>query len=216
MKRKKSFHHERGNVLFLILITVFLFAALSYAITQSSRGGVAIDKETRRVHSSQLIQYAAMIRAIVTRMVISGTSVNIIDFTAGTGTSKVFDVAGGGATFVSPPNEIGNATSWIFQDVRTPTNYYYVKGVVTDTTAGSEALAVLEDISLGVCSQLLVGLGAESSTPIAADVQVVWGAGGNDFDVAGSTIKGVGIDGNDFFCIQNGAVYTYYHTLYGQ
>ncbi|MFH1157821.1 MAG: hypothetical protein V1721_02895 [Pseudomonadota bacterium] len=216
MKRRKSFRREQGNTLFLILVAVALFAALSYAITQSGRGGVTLDRETARIRSSQIMQYAALLRAIVTRMVLSGISADAIDFTTGTGTTKVFDASGGGATLLPPPPEIGNATSWIFQDVMTPANSYYVKGVGTDLAAGCEALAVLEDITPGVCSQILSGLGAASSTPLPADVQVIWGAGGNDFDVDGSTIKGIGIDGNTFLCIQNGAMYTYYHTLFGQ
>ena len=56
---------EKGNVLFLILIAVALFAALSYAVTQSSRsGGGDANNETSLINSAQVTQYPASVRQL--------------------------------------------------------------------------------------------------------------------------------------------------------
>ena len=64
---------QRGNVLFLILIAVVLFAALSYAVTSSSRSGDGnSNAENSALQASQLDSYIASIRTAIQRMIIVG------------------------------------------------------------------------------------------------------------------------------------------------
>ena len=64
---------EKGNVLFLVLIAVILFAALGYAATQTLRTGTADpQKESQNVRGIEVIQYATFVAESVMRMKFRG------------------------------------------------------------------------------------------------------------------------------------------------
>jgi hypothetical protein len=63
---------QSGNVLFLILIAVALFAALSYAVTQSSRGGGKIGSENVQMKIVEVIQQASLITQTIKRKYLMG------------------------------------------------------------------------------------------------------------------------------------------------
>lgn len=63
--------NAQGNVLFLILIAVALFAALSYAVTQSNKGGGSgINQDKAKLLASEIAQYAASIEQAITRLML--------------------------------------------------------------------------------------------------------------------------------------------------
>lgn len=72
---------QDGNALFLILIAVALFAALSYAITSSGRGGGNIDRETNKIAAAQILDSAnALQRAVQKLQILNGCSDTQLSF----------------------------------------------------------------------------------------------------------------------------------------
>lgn len=72
---------EQGNVLFLILIAVALFAALSYAVTKStSGGGAGGSREKDRLIASELMQQVAGIQFASQRLAINGVGASNMKF----------------------------------------------------------------------------------------------------------------------------------------
>lgn len=217
---------ERGNALFLILIAVALFAALSYAVTQSGRGSGGVDRETALIAAAQITQYPASLRTTVTRMVITGTDVTDLDFTNTTGQDdEVFDQAGGGASIQAPPANIGEpGVDWVFLDALHATDGWYVLDVGSNaTTSGREVLVTLggdPSISEAICTQINRGLDLPA-TPAVEATAVDTGTplnGAGAADNAGtftsaSTQEG---SGQPFACVENGTGsndFIYYHAL---
>lgn len=106
---------SNGNVLFLILIAVALFAALSYAVTQSSRGGGSANREALALDAAQLIQYGDRVDYAVKRMLLTGgyskteisfeNNGNAVNGNCVEDGCKVFDPNGGGVHYWEIPED---------------------------------------------------------------------------------------------------------------
>lgn len=221
---------ERGNALFLILIAVALFAALSYAITQSGRGSGTVDRETVVITAGQVVEQPAAVRTAVTRLIITGVSAASVTFTGAASASDVFDTAtgGGGATDLPPPkaacNTASNCASWTYLPAASTTTGFFIMGVGTVAT---DAIAYLSDVTTSVCKQIQKGLGlstdidAAKQKTAAFDPTTGSGAGGV-YAAAGSatTIKSSDdtLDGQAFSCWENDDSdhNAYYHALIEQ
>jgi hypothetical protein len=188
---------ESGNVLFLILIAVALFAALSYAVTQSSRsGGGDANTEKNLISSAQLTQYPAGIRTSIVRMLINGVDVNDLLFNTpadfGDGNpiddvstapadvkmvhDAVFHPSGGGATYSPAPPDLmadGAQADWVFSSKYEVTNI----GTSVDTSSdGNDIIAFLPGVSISVCKKIVSQLGI-STTGFDTDKDGVPSAG---------------------------------------
>lgn len=157
MKNNQSLHCEKGNVLFLILIAVALFAALSYAVTQSTRsGGGSTERETSILSGASMTQYPAGLRTSVVRMVLGGTGVEAIQFDPPSAVQQanerlsVFHPRGGGAVYQEAPATLmasNAAGTWFFN-----ANWDVPEIGLRDSADGNDLVAFLPGVTRAICS----------------------------------------------------------------
>lgn len=229
---------EKGNVLFLILIAVALFAALSYAVTQSTRsGGGDAGRETSLVNSAQITQYPASVKTAITRMIISlSVDPTTIEFNPpanfGTLTQQsygVFHPSGGGATYTEAPSSVmasGSPGVWRFNSENDIYNIG-TDGGASPTTGSADIVAFLPGVSLAICQRIHTQLGLSTTIPtetgISFDSAATFtlasnmtnahtgiGAAGGIIGAAGGSI----LNGQPQGCFQQPAgTYVYFHVL---
>lgn len=217
---------ERGNVLFLILIAVALFAALSYAVTQSTRsGGGDASRETTLVNSAQITQYPASIKTAITRMIVSNSvSANDLlfnspsDFGLFTSTypaaDGVFHPTGGGATYSEAPASVmqsGAPGTWHFNGK----NEVKDIGLTDGTTSGADIIAFLPGVKQAVCESIHTKLGLSTSIPTIAGINSTADMNPTTpgITAGGGTITDPILDGQPQGCFISGTSYVYYHVL---
>ena len=155
-------HGERGNVLFLILIAVALFAALSYAVMQNRSGGDA-SSESNLINSATVTQYPAAISAAIVRMVIGGVTTEELRFNRpreyedlSNKTVGVFHPQGGGAAVVYASPDVmntGQQGEWFFNaEMQIP-------DIGTSGINGNDLIAYLPGIKQAICKKINERLG---------------------------------------------------------
>lgn len=185
---------NNGNALFLILIAVALFAALSYAVTTSGRGGGTTDNEKLLIAAAQVLQHAATVEQAVNRVKIINNCTNEMisfDMSAPWNSNPlapsdyschIFRPEGGGVTRPKPPPGI----------VTAPTGYAVEKGLSFVGVEGldncRDAAFSLSNVTEDFCNAINKLLGhADDLTPIPGYI----GNGGTGYPWA--TCDGVGV-----------------------
>lgn len=163
---------EQGNVLFLILIAVALFAALSYAVTQSTRsGGGSADREKSILSGASMTQYPSGLRTSVIRMILAGTDVSALKFNspsndfdslgAGSPATYVFHPRGGAALYQTAPNDLmqsGGQGTWYFN-----ANFNVPQIGIDGAGDGNDLIAFLPGVTASICEQVNTEFGINTT-----------------------------------------------------
>lgn len=156
---------ENGSVLFVILVAVMLFAALSYTVAQMLRGGdsgTQISEQKASLLADEILGYGRQLRQSVQTMRISNScqpediSFEATGLTgyahapAASSNCTLFDASGGGQTYISPSADFGDGSDWIFTGAN----------IVDDVgTTAPDLVAILPNLKLTICNSINDKLG---------------------------------------------------------
>tara|TARA_B100000378_G_scaffold276927_1_gene275904 strand:- start:1255 stop:1941 length:687 start_codon:yes stop_codon:yes gene_type:complete len=152
---------NQGNVLFIILIAIVLFASLTYAVTRTTQTGSNIDSEQNVLAVGEVLQYASSLRTAVAQIIAFQPNFDIdtlsfendadADYDNANctdGSCKVFDPAGGGLNWnTSPPQGINDGSSYVYS-VRNR-----IEGVGSDSPSGlsTDLALLLPNVTQAAC-----------------------------------------------------------------
>ena len=224
-------NQESGNVLFLILIAVALFAALSYAVTSSTRSQGDSGKEGTLITSAAITQYPSSVIIDLRRMIFSGVSADEVRFNKPADFDKldspelgVFHPSGGSATYVPAAADAmqnDKAGEWTFNaEMEVP-------DISTTNEGSNDIIAYLVGIKKSVCSKINLEYGLGATVPVlngdrsSLYTKNMVDDGVNDYVMPTGDVPDIddgsgAFNGQPFGCFQNGGgdpTYVYYHVV---
>lgn len=218
---------QSGSAFFLILIGIFLFAGLSFALMQSSRTSMStLSAEQARVAAQEIIAYADGVAKAVQKMKLAGCSDSMINFyTSISGfsyrttsnpnapsdkTCDVFDINGGKINMIKA-NE-----SW--KDPASTYNFSWManfSNMVTGVGTSAPELALfLITIKPEICTAInkIAGVTNPSEAPPTNAINDP-GAGFIGNYSSAYTINNTYLNTHSEFCLNESGQYKYYRVL---
>lgn len=172
---------QNGNILFLILLAVALFAALAYAVTSSLRGGGKdASSEKTRLFAAQLIENASLIEQTMMRaMLVDNVPEYGFDFyNGGSGSSnsasnasctqaacKIYAPNGGHVPYLTIPDWASMEASPASLNRRP---YTYVTQVMDIGSPAPDVIVLYQYLNLDLCRAINALLG-HGDTPMTPD-----------------------------------------------
>jgi hypothetical protein len=161
--------NQNGNVLFYILIAVVLLAALSYAVSMSSRGNLsAVNEEKAKLLATEIIEYANVMANATAQVKLRGIKETDLCFddpnwggadyanpSCSDLATKIFGLKGGGVTWARPPELAMDSAAvpdnlWhIYGD-----NAVFEMGTTCAAASCADLILVVDELRENVCIQI--------------------------------------------------------------
>lgn len=194
---------DKGNALVIILVAIVLLAGLTFTVMRSENKGDTnlLSKGEAKIITSQILKHAKSVENAIKKLqLVNGCSENQISFenaqvsgytNANSPSDKschIFDVAGGGLSWLSTPSKINDGSDLIFSGRNRIPNI---------GTSGGDLAIIVPNITETACVEMNKFLGIGSSPLADPDF-----FSNNKFTGSYGVIAVVSWGGNMNFCVQ--------------
>ena len=219
---------QNGSALTIILITVALFAALGFALSQQGDTAKGLTAEKSRLLVADVIDMGNKMSDTVAQLRLRGVKASQISFANAVVTGynnlacttdkcKIFAFDGGGRDWEKPVSEINGGLDWSYTGDLAITN---IGG------ADADLVALLPKLSLDLCNQINKALGlTDAAGPPPSFSSAAANKYTGSFSATPSVISNAAINGQKSGCISlsspsgtafdafTGSAYVYYQIL---
>lgn len=221
----KGFHKKEdkpasGNAMVYVLVAIALFGILTATLSSQNNqsDGQDLDDELAEFYATELIEYAAAAKNVVDQMIITGTTIDQLNFV--NPTSAAFDIAPHIHKVFHPQGGGLNYLEKFSSEIETlPDGGWYIqstKNVEWTNSTNTDIILTAHRVNKTVCEKINTIITGSTTLPaLTVDIHSIFiGSSANTLD----TITCANCEGQISLCIENdvGTHYAFYSILAGR